>query len=248
MKKKIILIIIFAIVIFLIPIKWIKKEENNDQEIKTEIQNEQNTQDDEKLSIEDQEIEEIKQQYNIKGESEIYNIETESDGRKVLNIKPSINFKVAFVGMIRNEIPNFEDLDSIFESKSPKKSGIWIKKENREKILTYLNNNLKCKYEINDDGYLQIKEKNNPNTIDQKVEKLINGNKQYIFCISSTSYMVDPVTGKIIDNPYNQLEPYQTYEYFEDKDRMIIFITENKEAKMTEDEIIQSVIELIEVS
>ena len=60
--------------------------------------------------------------------------------------------------------------------------------------------------------------------------------------------MVDPVTGEIIDNPYNQLEPYQTYEYFEDEERMIIFITENKELKMTENEIIQSIVELVEVS
>lgn len=248
MKKKIILIIIFAIVILLIAIKMNKKEEINNQEIKTDIQNELNAKNDENPSIieNQEEIEDLKQQYNLIGENEIYNVETESDGRKVLNIKPNVNFKVAFVGMIKNKIPNFEELDSVFESNSPKKAGIWIKKENRKEILAYLNNNLNCKYEINDDGYLQIKKKNNENTIDQKIEKLINGNKQYIFCISSTSYMVDPVTGEIIDNPYNQLEPYQTYEYFEDEDRMIIFITENKDSKMTKDEIIDSIIELLE--
>ena len=181
------------------------------------------------------------------GESEIYKVETECDGRKVINVKPSVNFKVAFAGMIKNSKPNFQELDSIFEANAPTQKGIWIKKQDREKILTYINNNenLNCNYEINNEGYLQIVPSKNMSTNDQNIEKLINGDKQYIFCISSVCYMVDAVTGEIVDNPYNELEQYQTYEYFKDEERMIIFITENKENKMTQNEIFESLLELI---
>ena len=229
--KKIIKKIISVLIIFGI-IFWV-----NNKEPKTNVTQSQN-----------KEVEELKQEYKMTGDNEIYNVETEYDGRKVLTVKPSINYKIAFTGMIKNTKPDLKEVDSIFESTSPTKAGIWIKKENREKILTYLNNNLNNEYKINNEGYLQIKEVDNPKNEDKKIEKLINGDKQYIFCISSVCYMVDPVTGQIIDNPYNELEPYQTYEYFKDKDRMIIFITENEEQKITQNEIFESILELIELT
>lgn len=233
MKRKIIIAIILTIMIFLLHYKMT----NNN----TKVEDTTNT--------EKTEVDELKEQYNITGNSDIYNVEIESDGRKVINIKASVNFKVAFAGMIKNAIPSYEQLDSIFEENAPIEKGIWIKKEDREMIVTYLNESekLNCKYEINNEGYLQIEETNNANTTDKKIENLINGEKQYIFCISSVSYMVDTVTGDIIDNPYNELEKYQTYDYFKDEDRMIIFITENKDSKMTESEIFESIIDLIDI-
>lgn len=194
-------------------------------------------------------LEELKEEYKITGESELFEVQTENDGRKVLNIKPSINYKVAFCGMIKNMKPKMEELDKIFENNYPTKKGIWIKEIDREKILNYLNNNqfLHSKYKIDEEGYLNILEKNNQTDIDKKIQKLIMGDKQYIFSISSKCYMVDSVTGEIVENPYNELEKYQTYEYFKDEERMIIFITENKDSKMTKDEIFESVIDLLDI-
>ena len=57
--------------------------------------------------------------------------------------------------------------------------------------------------------------------------------------------MVDALTGNIVDNPYNELEKYQTYEYFKDENKMITFITENKENAMTNNEIFNSIIDLM---
>lgn len=232
-NKIIIMIAVLVLVIVILVIKNKPTQNETVDELSSTVSN-------------NQEIEGLKQEYKMTGENEIYNIETEYDGRKVLKIKPNVNFKAAFAGMFKGEMPNFEELDSIFEQNAPKEKGIWIKKEDREKILTYLNKNLSSEYEINSQGYLQIKEKNNANTYDQVIEKLISGDKQYIFCISSICYMVDTVTGKIIDNPYNQFEPYQTYEYFMDKERTIIFMTENRDSKIEESEIFESIMELIE--
>ena len=192
-------------------------------------------------------LEQLKEEYKITGPDDIYQIETERDGRKVITIKPSIEYKVAFCGMIKKVKPEFSEIDSIFEENNPTKNGVWIKLTDRKKIIKYLNNNefLKSEYKINEEGYLEILKNNNATDIDKKIEKIINGNKQYIFCISSICYMIDAVTGEIVDNPYNELEEYQTYEYFKDEGKMIVFITENKEAKMTNDEIFESIIDLI---
>lgn len=239
--KKIIKIIIPILVFVIIILLFNSKNRNqNNTDTAKELQD----------GIQNEEIEELKQEYNMTGDNEIYNVETEYDGRKVLTIKPSVNYKVAFAGMIKKSKPEFGELDSIFESNSPTKTGIWIKKEDRKKILKYLNNNeyLKCQYEIDEQGYLKIDENSRETYYDQKIQNLINGDKQYVICISSVCYMVDPVTGKIIDYPYNELERYQTYEYFEDEKRTIIFVTENKDSKMTKNEIFESIIDLIEVS
>lgn len=194
-------------------------------------------------------LEQLKEEYKIIGADEIYQIETEDDGRKVVTIRPSIEYKVAFCGMIKNSKPEFAEIDSVFEKNNPTKNGIWIKSDDREKVLKYLNNNesLKAEYNVNEEGYLEIIRNNNATDVDKKIHNLINGNKQYIFCISSICYMVDPVTGEIVDNPYNELEEYQTYEYFKYEDRMIIFITENRENKMTNEKIFKSILDLIDL-
>ena len=57
--------------------------------------------------------------------------------------------------------------------------------------------------------------------------------------------MVDPVTGDIVRNPYEDLNSTQTYEYFEYEDDKIIFVTENINKELTEDEIFESIIKLI---
>ncbi len=194
-------------------------------------------------------IDELKEEYKITGDNEIYQVETESDGRKVLNVKPNVNYKVAFSGMIKNAKPEFGEIDKILDKYGPDETGIWITEKDREKIIEILNNNekLQSEYIINDKGYLNIKQENQQTDLDKKIQEIINSDKQYVLCISSICYMVDPVTGEIVDNPYNELEEYQTYEYFKDEDRIIIFITENKDLKMTNTEILESVVNLMEL-
>ena len=192
-------------------------------------------------------LEELKEEYKITGPDDLYEIEKESDGRKVINVKADIKYKVAFCGMIKEAKPNYEQLDSVFEINNPTQSGIWIKKSDYSKILSYLNDNeyLKSEYEINDDGYLQITQTNIQTEYDKIIQKLINGNKQYLINISSTYYMIDAVTGEIVDNPYNELDIYQTYDYCTDNDKTIIFISENQEKVLTNDEIFISIIDLV---
>ena len=149
--------------------------------------------------------------------------------------------------MITGNAPTLNEIDSIFEKNAPTKNGICIIEKDRNKILNYLNNNdkLDFKYKI-EDGYLKISDDANSSSLDKKIRKIIDGNKQIILDISSVYYMVDTVTGDIVDNPYNELSKSQTYEYVQDENKMIIFVTENAEKILTENDIFDSIINLLD--
>lgn len=191
-------------------------------------------------------VETLKKEYKIVGDDNIYDITEDSDGRKFLTVKASLNLKVAFSGMIKNSEPKIEEVDKIYEENFPQNPGVYIDQKDSKKILEYLNNNkrLKNSYKINAQGAIEIEEKESKTDLDKKIEKILNSNKTYILSINGVCYMVDPVTGEIIDNPYVDINKEQTYEYFEDDDKTIIFITDNNE--MDENEIFDSIINLME--
>lgn len=190
-------------------------------------------------------VEEIKNKIGATGNTDIYEVEQEYDGRNILAVKPSIKYKVAFAGMIKNAKPSMSELDNIMEEKLPHKTGIWVEEKSRDKILEIFNDgDVNSKYLIDDDGYLKIDRKNNQNDNDKKIEKIIKGKKQYILDISSVCYIVDDITGEILDYNFENMDKYQTYEYFEDKDKYIVFVTENSTNVLTNLEIFESIIKL----
>ena len=255
-NKKIILIIIIAIILVIscvVLLLYYKSKKSNKEEnaevneiSENVIQDYLNTKENSVMYKDNATLEELKEEYKITGEDELYFIETESDGRKVINVKPDIDYKVAFCGMVNGEMPNLKDINKIYNFFFFLKNGIWININDREKIVNYLNNNskLKAEYEVDQEGYLKITKTEDLSSTDEVIRKIIEGNKQYVLSISSKCYMVDVVTGKIVENRYNDLEEYQTYEYFQDGDKIIIFISENLENRMTNDEIFDSLIEL----
>lgn len=191
-------------------------------------------------------VEEIKNEIGATGNTDIYEVEQEYDGRNILAVKPSIKYKVAFAGMIKNAKPSMSELDNIMEEKLPHKTGIWVEEKSRDKILEIFNDgDVNSKYLIDDDGYLKIDRKNNQNDNDKKIEKIIKGKKQYILDISSVCYIVDDITGEILDYNFENMDKYQTYEYFEDKDKYIVFVTENSNNVLTNLEIFESIIKLL---
>ena len=142
----------------------------------------------------------------------------------------------------------FEEIDKYFKENNTNKNGIWINIPDRQKVLNFINNynGLNGKYEIDKEGFLYIVDNNNFTDTDRKIEKVINGDKQYVVSIKSYCYMVDTVTGEIVKNPYSDLEEYQTYEYFQDLNKFIIFVSENEDGKLTNEEIFYSLLKLME--
>jgi hypothetical protein len=88
-----------------------------------------------------------------------------------------------------------------------------------------------------------LENENNANENDKKLQKALNSKKQYLISISSICYIVDDITGEILDYSFENMDKYQTYEYFEDENKDIIFITENKSNQLSEKEIVNSVLE-----
>ena len=242
--KKIIISIIGLIIILAIGYILIAKMRNSKTEDNNEIENFKNNS---IMYKEEASLNDLKEEYKLTGPDEIYEIQTEYDGRKAVVIKPEIDYKVAFAGIIKNDIPSFEEIDTIYNENYPQQNGIWIDKDNRDKIIQHLNNTelLNNKYIVDETGYLKISQKANETDIDKKIEDAINSNKLNIISISGTCYMVDPVTGEIVKNPFEDLNSTQAYEYFETDNNKIIFITENIKKTLTEDEILESIIELI---
>lgn len=225
-----ILIIVFVILIIAFGIFKIitKNGENNDNKDDKEIER----------------IEELKQESSIQGDTEIYEIQEDYDGTEVLTVKADLKYKVALSGMMQNSTPEIEGLNSVKEISG---TGIWIEEGSRNKIINMFNNSkyINSKYSINDKGYLFIENENYANDVDKRIKEIINGSKQYILKISSECYIIDNLTGEVLDYNFENMDKYQTYEYFESDNKMIIFINENKGNQLLENEIIDSVIKLM---
>ena len=154
-NKKIIFLVVILIIIVLIIIKYWRNNNN----------------------IEHGNVETLKKDVGITGDNELYQVQTEYDGKKILDIKPEIQYKVAFAGIIEQGKPKIENVDAIFNNNYPEDYGIWIENNSRDKILQILNRNLNNEYEINKNGYLDIKKEDNLTDIDKELKKMIGAKK-----------------------------------------------------------------------
>lgn len=250
--KKIILILILLALIVIGGIVLANKKKIKNVNVNDNKQTEENTpkvENKEKDEIPEKEqeqiIEKIKEDVGATGDNDLYEVKEGYDNQKTISIKSSVKYKVAFAGIIKDRQPNKNELDEIMEENHPQKAGIWIYEKDRKNFLDLLKNITKSEYEITSDGYLKIVDIKNTNENDKKIQKIINGDKLFVIRISSICYIIDDITGEILDYNFEQIDEYQTYEYFKDEDKMIIFITQNKEKQLEEKEIIQSIIDLM---
>ena len=192
-------------------------------------------------------VEELKKDVGLNENNDIYEIQTEYDGRKILTVKADLKFKVAFSGMIKRDIPKMNELDEVLQKKLPQKNGIWIDMYSSDKVLDLIKNckKINSKYDVNKDGYLYIVEKNQQTDLDKKIENVINGNKLNILTRSSICYIVDDVTGEILDYNFEKMDKYQTYELFRDDNKSLLFITENSSKQLYDEDILESIISIM---
>ena len=222
MKKIIIVIFCIVIIIGLGVVGYLKQKTSNE--------------------VSKEEVNDLKEDIGVSGDTDLYQIQTEYDGNKTLDIKPEIQYKVAFAGIIEQKIPKLEDIDTIFYTKYPKDYGIWIDSTSREKFLTMLKENTNNEYEITEEGFLKIKKENNSTDIDNSLKEMIQSNKRYIITISGIYYEIDRVTGEILDNFYEDMDPMQATKNVDNKDDIIIYLTTNTEKRLTTKEILYELI------
>lgn len=207
-----VVILIIIILISLFMMVFIIKQ----QEQKTNIlNNEYIYKINENIEVNNTLINNLKENYGITGNTDIYEVREEIDGSDVLTVKAGIKYKVAFAGMIKSSKPELSELEQILQE-HPTKTGIWIEKDSRNKIITFLkdNKNINSRYDIDEEGYLKIQEKNNQTEYDKNIEKYINSERTYLLNISSLCYIVDDITGEILDYSFEKMYKYQIYEYF----------------------------------
>lgn len=188
-------------------------------------------------------VDELKKETGLTADSNLYEVNTEYDGRKVLNIKASIQYKVAFAGLIKQQIPGLKETDKIFQENHPDKNGIWIEKKSRVSILEIIKGNTKSEYEIDSEGYLKIKNKKQQNDKDKIIEEWINSDKKIILAKDNLYYQVDEVTGEVTEYPFEQLDPYQTYDQIKSDNNIIIILTSNDKKYLNNNEILQDVLQ-----
>ena len=260
MKKKIVIgiSVILIILVIIVAVVLINNREKNEVAVdNTATDNiiqenkiaENNIEEEINTYEENQKIDEIKYNTGATGDSNIYEVQIDSyDGREVVVVKPSIKYKVAFAGMVKDDLPQMQEINQIYEDNKPEKNGIWVESDSRDKILSMFDNSgiFNNTYTIDQDGYMKVQEENNYNENDTKVINAINSEKQYILSVSSICYIVDDLTGEIQRYSFENMDRYQTYEYFDNGNQYIIFLTENKNNQLSDSEIINSLIGLLE--
>lgn len=155
MNKKALIICIIVVLIIILAIFMIKlnnlgkdDKKNNDIENTALVESKN---DKEKVNanfIEDsssyqyttEEVEKIKKEINATANTDIYRIEEEPGGRKILQVKPEIQFNVDLAGIIKNGKHEEDELNEILK-KIPNSTGIWISNQSRETFLGLLKNN-----------------------------------------------------------------------------------------------------------
>lgn len=224
-KKILFVILILIIIIFMIFFTNKNLNSNNKEEREQQEQ-----------------VEQLKEQLGITGNSHIYTIQEEYDGRKVLTIKPEIRYSIALAGIIKNDKPEYSEIDKLLESE-PKGSGIWVNVESRDRFLEMLKLITKSEYKINDNGFLIIENQIEANDNDKKLQQIISSNKLFVVDINNKFYSIDEVTGEIIEYPFEDMDPYTPLEYIEMENKTILIITTNSKNKQNEKDIISEIIE-----
>lgn len=188
-------------------------------------------------------VQDLKNEYGATGENDLYQVSEEFDGRKILAVKPEIEFNVALAGMLNTDKPTLENFNSIVNN-APSKNGVWINDRSKDTFVKMINELTEGEYFVDNDGYLSVKSEGN-NNYDKNIIKLINGEKIIFVDISGNNYIVDPMSGQIEENPFEEMDPYQSYEYYTYDNKMVVILTTNKEKILTNKEIIDDFLTLV---
>ena len=159
-----------------------------------------------------------------------------SRNKYIIPVENYEKFDVAYEGMYGKEVEKHS---------KPTETGIWVKYEDKEKFLELIKSETESTYDINESGYLYIKNKDKQNENDKIIEEKINGKELYMFSVSSTCYIIDEITGEVLDYCFEDMDNYQTYEYFEKDGNYLIFITENTNNLLSNEEILTNILNLI---
>lgn len=239
----IVIILIVALVIFFSR----KNNEDGNNMVMVSENNVTNENTENNTSIVDQdtsnqnvvEIENMKNEINATGNTDIYYVDEEYDGREILQVKPDVQFDVDLAGIIKNSKPEENEINELV-GKAPTNNGVWISEQSRESFSNLLKNNNITDFNISDEGYLQIDNSRN-NDMANKLVNMINSDRLYIINMTGIAYERDYISGEITEYPFEDMDPYQAIEPYQKDDKIILELTTNKMKELTENEILDAV-------
>ena len=251
MKKKIIiccLIIVIISIVFFVTRKIVKmgSEENTPSlpinYIEENEENKENEENEESLeNQQSQAISKIMEEQGINADKSIYEISKEYDGREILTVKPSIKYNVLLAGMLTKEKIEMKDIEKYLEG-APTHTGIWIEASSRDKFLDLIKNITNAEYKIDEDGFLHQKEVWVMNKYDKKISEMLDDKKLHVFSIKSSMYIIDEVDANVVEYPFEEMDPTDGYEYVEDDNKDAYIISENKEGKINQEEVLKEIL------
>lgn len=249
MKKKnyIIIGLVVLVVILIIVLIVFFSRKGNENVNNTETENVVNENTENNTNIVDQniekqnpeEIESIKNEINATGNTDIYYVDEEYDGRKILQIKPDVQFDVDLAGIMKNSKPEENEINELV-GKEPTNNGVWISEQSREIFSNLLKNNNITDFNISDEGYLQINNSGN-NDMANKLVNMINSDRLYIINMTGTAYERDYISGEITEYPFEDMDPTQAIEPYQKDNKIILEITTNKMQRLSESEILDAI-------
>lgn len=233
MKKRNIILIIVVIIVIAIGLVCVKLNLQKGQDKRSQTSNE--------VDIYNQEvINEIKEEINATADTDMYQIEEEYDGRKILQIKPSIQFETVLAGILKNGKPSENEIQELLKNK-PTQKGIWIAKQSRDSFLNLLKDNEISGCTIHEDGYLYMTEENDKEEA-KKLREAIQSNRLCMVDISGVSYTRDDFSGEIIEYPFEKMDPYQAVDVYQEGDTVILEITTNEKKILSKQEILEDIL------
>lgn len=258
-NKKIVVPIIILIIIIVITVIYYINTRNEDNDSETDnnqvvtqdniVDNtveeqenigEQNEIENTNSEEENERINSVKSQYGFTGDNSLY---TESNNE--LSIKPSIAYRTGLIGSIEQRMPTYSEINSINVEGEPTDTGIWVSPASRNIFLSCINS-VENLYEIDENGYLTIKSGANSKYA-QKINEIERQESLVIVDMTGIDYIVDVVTGDIFKNEFEAMDPYQVYEYvdYEEAKKSIIFLNSNQMNRLTNQEIIDTMMQII---
>lgn len=223
-KVKIILIIIGIIILGIVIFKVY--EDRNNEENDNELNNEPVANTVEEVEVDVEEVKKIKEEISATAEENIYEIQREYDGRKILAIKPTVQFKTVLAGILKNAEPTKQEAENVNLSNFSN-NGIWISEVSRNTFLNILKECGVDNFKINDEGYLYMTSESY-NKYGIKLKELINSKELIIIDISGKCYIRDEMTGQIVEYPFKDMDLYQICEVYKINGSKIIVITTNE--------------------
>ena len=70
-----------------------------------------------------------------------------------------------------------------------------------------------------------------------------NSNKLYIINMTGIAYERDYISGEIIEYPFEDMDPTQELELYQNEDAIILEVTSNKNKKLTDKEILETIVQ-----